>query len=907
MCPHCDKVLSGNQTLYALRDHLRRVHKDLQEPSHQKEEAKHVCVRCSSSFLDRSHLEKHELIHAESDKEHKEVNSDDVSSSLRKYKCLECGKAFKFKHHLKEHVRIHSGEKPFSCPNCDKRFSHSGSYSTHMTSRKCIIMHSKVRKYDTKPLTISGSNHNTIRPSLSKYTAAESGSSEEHVPIEVVSSDVDTPTKCLTGSTSFPPIEVSSMSLDHARNSDIPGNYCNGNISSTHTSSLSTLLINSSKTRSEFVARQNKVDNYSKETKTTTSSGVFPTDSDLIAVKKILEIVDETVSKQPHSRNGHSRLLSELLNGPSWSSPLNIPLSGNKTEHNPDDRKTYPLDEEQFVYKTYPLDEEQFVHKMQYSNHIQSLKMATGGKLLENMPLSNSDIECVNNCLSTTNQNKDTNSTCLGSVDESDIDKNHRGSYLKDVRNVEDQNTLSINKLKVLEAFRDRNPSSTKYEVMKFAREIGCSSRMVQAWFQINKNENFSPNTIVQSTDKTLATYANRESPVSHEFQQYCDSHVLRIPRYEPPCLLKFPASSSLHSGYGGELVSDRATAPSAHCQDRRVSLIFPQDGTDENKMLKNKLVFSGVDLPLDLSLKKAQNNSFYESNEEPRQVPTYKYEAINLSQKSSRGTAESKESGEQCSLLEGPFGEASAFKHNCENQDSVFRVLTKDRSTGSVIYNDSVVSDHSLSLPEGSPLVNHSNSRSPPQNSPITPVIMDSRTLSPASGSSLEAGSEGLPSSPEQSSPKGRYSPETFDQKTCSSNSNDSWKMTKSKRFMKKVNRRERREDEMKTKIPCMSVDGERVYRCDECNKMFNKQSSLTRHKYEHSGLRPYQCDECSRAFKHKHHLTEHKRLHSGEKPFQCRKCLKRFSHSGSYSQHMNHRFNYCKPYPQATHEPSV
>ncbi|XP_076655628.1 Zn finger homeodomain 1 [Halictus rubicundus] len=87
-------------------------------------------------------------------------------------------------------------------------------------------------------------------------------------------------------------------------------------------------------------------------------------------------------------------------------------------------------------------------------------------------------------------------------------------------------------------------------------------------------------------------------------------------------------------------------------------------------------------------------------------------------------------------------------------------------------------------------------------------------------------------------------------------------------------------------------------VFFCDRCDKTFSKHSSLARHKYEHSGQRPYKCVECTRAFKHKHHLTEHKRLHSGEKPFQCSKCLKRFSHSGSYSQHMNHRYSYCKPY---------
>ncbi|XP_073519421.1 zinc finger E-box-binding homeobox protein zag-1-like isoform X2 [Phyllobates terribilis] len=84
-------------------------------------------------------------------------------------------------------------------------------------------------------------------------------------------------------------------------------------------------------------------------------------------------------------------------------------------------------------------------------------------------------------------------------------------------------------------------------------------------------------------------------------------------------------------------------------------------------------------------------------------------------------------------------------------------------------------------------------------------------------------------------------------------------------------------------------------LYACDQCNKSFQKSSSLLRHKYEHTGNRPHQCEICNKAFKHKHHLIEHFRLHSGEKPYRCDKCGKRFSHSGSFSQHMNHRYSYC------------
>ncbi|KAG7218596.1 hypothetical protein INR49_020161 [Caranx melampygus] len=123
-CPYCNR---GYKRLTSLKEHIKY--------RHEQNEESVTCPLCSDTFSHRAQLERHMTSHKPA-RDQPPPLSDDAGN--RKFKCSECGKAFKYKHHLKEHLRIHSGEKPYECSNCKKRFSHSGSYSSHISSKKCI-------------------------------------------------------------------------------------------------------------------------------------------------------------------------------------------------------------------------------------------------------------------------------------------------------------------------------------------------------------------------------------------------------------------------------------------------------------------------------------------------------------------------------------------------------------------------------------------------------------------------------------------------------------------------------------------------------------------------------------------------------------------------------------------------
>ncbi|XP_060899224.1 zinc finger E-box-binding homeobox 2-like isoform X1 [Labrus mixtus] len=125
-CPFCHRMFQRGASL---RDHIRYCQ--------DREGAHMACPLCGYTATHRAQMERHLALHNQLQDKQSAMCLDQAMET-RKFKCLQCGKAFKYKHHLKEHLRIHSGEKPYECSNCKKRFSHSGSYSSHLSSKKCL-------------------------------------------------------------------------------------------------------------------------------------------------------------------------------------------------------------------------------------------------------------------------------------------------------------------------------------------------------------------------------------------------------------------------------------------------------------------------------------------------------------------------------------------------------------------------------------------------------------------------------------------------------------------------------------------------------------------------------------------------------------------------------------------------
>ncbi|XP_023238638.1 zinc finger E-box-binding homeobox protein zag-1-like isoform X2 [Centruroides sculpturatus] len=726
-CPHCDLVLAGHSSI---AEHVEAVHGPF------RAESTHRCNKCNAVFTLRDHLEKHAVVHSSNVQRH--MISHDESTVLRKFKCPECGKAFKFKHHLKEHIRIHSGEKPFACPNCGKRFSHSGSYSSHMTSKKCLVMNLKVKKLESKSSRGRSSQpNNSFRPIIPKYDGGGNGRD------------------------STPPTSTYLSTSERFQNYDFQNQP--PVVQSFLPSSYYQPLTSVNYSTSSFVRMTTYPDLGQVVQGPESDSGLEAQEAnqDMKAVKKILEIVGATVSKQKQeASNG----VSEQSVGKSEASED----GGDKCKH----------------------CEERFDSRLEQVHHERYL--------------------CRNNPDSSLEEGR-----CEEATEEED---EAAGKDQAD-------GILNEETLQILKDYYNANPWRKEFEVSRIAQELGCSSQLVEFWFQS-----------MRTRDKSLN----------------CRSEPIHVPKYKPQTPLRTSPYTPVVPHYNGAIPlqwysqrQHRETGDTLPLQCLTTISVFNEPYTaDDNEQ------------PLDLSMKGGHRE----------------FQVLNLSQKS-KDSSDGETSSQQ----------GSASPRNVETSPLYKYVQQR----GSLLSGTCATSLSPKSQDE-----DHSST-----------VQSASFSLSPFGGdggrrsSSSDTGSTGETVLEDTDGETGSPKLKRIRKKT--------WKQMEAEESHSAVEDSAEGEEESggkrrKSWKQHRLESEEGMYGCDQCDKMFSKQSSLARHKYEHSGQRPHKCDVCNKAFKHKHHLTEHKRLHSGEKPFQCKKCFKRFSHSGSYSQHMNHRYSYCKPYRQ-------
>ena len=70
---------------------------------------------------------------------HEKIRKErETNSHLYNFDCKECGKAFKSAVAVQKHMTLHTGEKPYGCEQCGKRFTQEGNVHADVEKLKCI-------------------------------------------------------------------------------------------------------------------------------------------------------------------------------------------------------------------------------------------------------------------------------------------------------------------------------------------------------------------------------------------------------------------------------------------------------------------------------------------------------------------------------------------------------------------------------------------------------------------------------------------------------------------------------------------------------------------------------------------------------------------------------------------------
>lgn len=114
VCEVCGKKFT---TTINLKNHMS-AHSELRP---------HYCEMCRAAFKRSSHLQQHQ----------KEVHGVHHTKMARNFSCEECNNSFTTNERLEIHKRKHTGELPFRCDKCWRRFASQMGLNVHHTMGEC--------------------------------------------------------------------------------------------------------------------------------------------------------------------------------------------------------------------------------------------------------------------------------------------------------------------------------------------------------------------------------------------------------------------------------------------------------------------------------------------------------------------------------------------------------------------------------------------------------------------------------------------------------------------------------------------------------------------------------------------------------------------------------------------------
>ncbi|XP_061182770.1 zinc finger protein 1-like isoform X3 [Saccostrea echinata] len=865
-CMYCSQSFSR---IPVLRDHMKSAHPE--------KPVRFQCPKCEESFNQKSHLDKHLALHSPTSQSCKVCNktfanvyrlqrhmiSHDESTDLRKFKCPECGKAFKFKHHLKEHIRIHSGEKPFECPNCHKRFSHSGSYSSHMTSKKCWVAGPKAH-------TTERVNHSEPTVTYSKPLISKGAFTP---PVHMLTNMAQGP---------FPRVPYlhfdpkGSMPFFTPPPAFVPYTYS----MIRHSSPINPII--SLQAKAEAMSRHSTSPSH---VNTAQISPDVNSNTQLLSMHKFTCKDTTTVKKEPDSKEESST--------DSKREPKEEPMEEDKSPEGAEKKEIPESDVTSDVKMEEKVDTEKekipchfcsevFNSAVDQHQHERYLCKANK-ELLQRASLSDSS----------------RNSPC-SSVSDSSHQETPNGSFSAPDTDHEDdcdskkfrmRTHITEEQLAVLKAYYKENPRPRKFELIRIGKEIGKEKRVVQVWFQNMRARDRRQGKNVPYVP-SMARFKHHDGSMWKNPTSTQSSYIPVVPNTTRAHGKKLDLPSTSKSGEQPLDLSVHSRTPTpAHASSpssSNSSSSVPHKFSSSN--------FSGKpDSPSETSKKEGrlQSSAIYKYLQQEGMIPRHFFgsylphpptsmfqpflQAHMLANQEAAMNHHFEHRSKSAEPIPKP-GFTDINRNSATPMDSKFYFEQNGDKSGRLVIDESQDEDSNCS--------SDSCSDSEQYRRAMADATLNLATLAEVSLSQRAALMESSLKSKRLRKKSWRQVHSYMESEEAQMDLDDS--LLDEDHPLRKKRRSWKGH----------KIDAEEgMYACDQCAKVFSKQSSLARHKYEHSGARPFTCEICGKAFKHKHHLTEHRRLHSGEKPFECKKCGKRFSHSGSYSQHMNHRYKYCKP----------